>query len=118
MEMMGGGGMMEGSGMMGMGTVDAPSPEETETLLDYLRSHAMLPATPPDPSVGDPAQRGVFEAVCSQCHTLPSPSMHAPQEWPAVVARMQGNTQLMRKGTLRDNDRGPIIAYLQTASTR
>lgn len=30
----------------------------------------------------------LFTKTCTQCHDLPSPKLHAPQEWPAVVDRM------------------------------
>ncbi len=30
----------------------------------------------------------LFIKTCSQCHELPSPKMHTPQEWPPVVDRM------------------------------
>lgn len=30
----------------------------------------------------------LFIRTCAQCHDLPSPKMHTPGEWPAVVERM------------------------------
>ena len=30
----------------------------------------------------------LFIKTCSQCHPLPSPKLHTPQEWPEVIDRM------------------------------
>lgn len=30
----------------------------------------------------------LFIKTCSQCHELPSPKIHTPQEWPGVIDRM------------------------------
>lgn len=117
MEMMGRGGMM-GRGMMGMGSVRAPSSSEAVTILRYLKEYSMRVATSAELAIGDPAHRGVFQAVCSQCHVLPSPTLHLPQEWAAVVARMQGNMQLMKKRVINEQEREAIILFLMQAATK
>jgi cytochrome c5 len=116
MQMMGGG--MMGPGMMGMGRIDAPTDSEARTLLDYLQAHAMIEARPDELAGGDPADRRVFSATCSQCHVPPSPSLHAQQEWPAVVARMEGNMKLMGKPGIAMDEREAIVRFLQSASAK
>lgn len=118
MHMMGGGmmgGGMMGPGMMGMGRIEAPTDSEARTLLDYLQSHAMIEAKPNELAGGNPSDHRVFSATCSQCHVPPSPSLHAPQEWPAVVARMEGNMSLMGKPGIAKDERDAIVRFLQSA---
>jgi cytochrome c5 len=119
MQMMGGGMMgrgMMGPGMMGMGRIAAPTDAEARALLDYLQAHAMIEARPNDLAGGNPADRRVFNATCAQCHVLPSPSLHAQQDWPAVVARMEGNMRLMDKPGISKDDRESIVRFLRSVS--
>ena len=41
------------------------------------------------PADGAVAVDGALQTYCSGCHGPPSPDAHSPDEWPAVVARMQ-----------------------------
>lgn len=60
---------------------------------------------------------------CSQCHDLPSPSMHSAQAWPSVVERMNQRMQMMSgrnmMGMMHDikaptnSELETLIAYLQ-----
>lgn len=114
MRMMSGG--MMGRGMMGMGRMEAPSKAEAKTLLAYLRQYAMEPATPAELAAGKPADRAAFEGLCARCHAPPSPSMHPPERWPGIVARMQANMQLMDVEQLDEQQREAVVRFLQTAS--
>jgi cytochrome c5 len=114
MQMMGGG--MMGHGMMGMGRIEAPTDSEARTLLDYLQTHAMIEARPNELAGGSPADRRVFSATCSQCHVPPSPSLHVQQEWPVVVARMEGNMKLMGKPGIAKDERDAIVRFLRSGS--
>ena len=120
MRMMGGmmgGGMMGRGGMMGMmGGVEAPSEREAGTLLRYLQEYSMREATPDELATGPAAERAVFRGVCSQCHALPSPSLHPPEEWLAVMARMQINMQNMDRPRVTPEQREAIVRFLQAAS--
>lgn len=98
----------------------APSREEADALLAYLRRNAMR-ALPPERAalLDTPAGRS-FEAACSQCHALPDPRARAPADWPGVVRRMQENMAWMNRvvGSARD-PREPqlrpaeIVGFLQ-----
>jgi cytochrome c2 len=114
MRMMSGG--MMGGGMMGMGRLEAPSPAEAQTLLAYLLRFAMLPASRAELQAGDPFDRAAFQTECSRCHALPSPSLHPPEVWPGIVARMQANMQLMNKPQLTPQQRDAVVGFLQAAA--
>ncbi len=116
-KMMSSGGMM-GRGMMGMSTIEAPTPSEARTILRYLTDHAMREATTGELAAGNPSDREVFQAACSRCHALPSPSLHSTQDWPAVVARMEGNMQLMNKRAIAKGEREAIARYLKEAAPK
>jgi cytochrome c5 len=117
---------MQGRGNMGtlmadmMGAVSAPSPEETRTLVAYLRRYSQRPLDPARyPELAQPSAEA-FRLACSQCHVLPDPRRHSAAEWPGVVARMQQNMQWMNRvvGSKPDPDEPQlrveqILAFLQ-----
>ena len=94
---------MEGRGNMGklmsemMAGVSAPSPEETKTLVAYLRRHAQRPLDPKQYPAVNRAEGEAFRLACNQCHVLPDPKRHTAAEWRAVVARMQENMEWMNR---------------------
>jgi cytochrome c5 len=110
-----GGGMMGGGMMMGM-RVDAPVDSESRELLAYLQAQGMREARPVELAAGPSKELAVFREVCSRCHALPSPSLHAPEEWAAVVARMEGNMRLMNRPAIDLQQREAISRFLQTVS--
>lgn len=57
----------------------------------------------------EPEARGaaLLEAYCDQCHGIPAPQMHAAQEWPLLLRRMD-----MRSRTLRAHMGGPHTSEL------
>ena len=104
--------MMGGfSGMMM--EVKAPSSQEEEVLLEYLRSHAMKalpPGTVPSP---DSPNTALFQRTCSRCHALPDPKQHTADEWPGVVERMRKNMEIMGKTAITDQQRDGLVEYLR-----
>jgi cytochrome c2 len=82
--------------------VKGPSDEEAISLLAYLKRHGLRPA--PENIAAEWAGLGasLFNKACSQCHALPHPAQHTPQEWSVVVDRMRGH--LIRQGTLGIDD--------------
>jgi hypothetical protein len=117
---------MQGHGNMGslmadmMAGVQAPTPEETRTLVAYLRKHSQRPLDPARyPEVNRPSAEA-FRLACSQCHVLPDPRRHTALEWRGVVARMQENMQWMNRvvGSQPDPDEPQlrveeILAFLR-----
>lgn len=94
---------MNGNGNLGkvmaqmMAGVEAPSADETRTLVAYLRKHAQLPLDPKKvPEVNAPSA-APFRLACQQCHVLPDPQRYTAKDWPAVVARMERNMEWMNR---------------------
>jgi cytochrome c5 len=94
---------MEGHGNLGtlmsdmMAGVQAPTREEAQTLVDYLRRNGQKPLDPQRyPDVYRP-EGEAFRLACNQCHVLPDPQRHTAREWRAVVARMQQNMEWMNR---------------------
>lgn len=103
--------MMEGGPRM-MGIM-APSSQEEEVLLRYLKTHAMkalVPGTVPSP---DSPNASLFQQACSRCHALPDPKLHTAAEWPGVVERMRKNMEVMGKPVITDQERDGIVGYLR-----
>ena len=62
------------------------------------------PENLPDP---DSRSALLLQAYCVQCHSLPTPRMHAAAEWPILMRRM-----LMRVQTLENRMGGPITEQI------
>jgi len=91
--------------------IAVPTQPDRYTILEYLTSNALvvsnanLPAGP---------GREQFEVTCSQCHALPDPRVHSPQDWPQVYSRMERNMERMKvKPPTSTTD---ILLYLQTTA--
>ncbi|MDO8665778.1 MAG: hypothetical protein Q7J79_04150 [Gemmatimonadales bacterium] len=79
-------------------------------------------ALPPEGLVAEslpqPASRGaqLLVAYCTQCHALPSPATHAPQDWPSVARRMWVRIDMMHGelgvATPTSADRMQLLNYL------
>jgi len=94
---------MQGRGNLGgvmsemMAGVKAPTAEETQAIVVYLRKHAQKPIDPTRyPDLFQPAGEP-FRLACNQCHVLPDPQRHSAAEWRSVVARMQENMEWMNR---------------------
>jgi hypothetical protein len=122
---------MRGRGNMGelmkemMAGVQAPTDEEAQVLLAYLRQNGLRALDPQVyPDVESLAAQS-FRLACSQCHALPDPRRHTAHEWPGVVQRMERNMRWMNRvvGSRRD-PREPqlrteeIVRYLQRHARR
>ena len=94
---------MEGKGNMGklmsdmMAGMQAPSPGETQAIVDYHVKHGQQPLDPKRIPEVDAPSAEPFRLACGQCHVLPDPRRHTAREWPAVVARMQRNMEWMNR---------------------
>jgi len=67
----------------------------------------------------DPQSQGarLLTRYCTQCHDLPSPTLHTSGEWPKVFARMNQRMKMMsRMGSIlnpTDQQRSVILSYLR-----
>ncbi len=97
--------------MAGMTSALVPSAEERDTMLAYLRSHALPVARPGELTDGPDAQ--LFLEQCSLCHETPSPKAHTAGGWQAVVQRMQANAAMMGVVPLTDREMDRVVGYLR-----
>ena len=80
-----------GSGMMGV-----ISRGHMKEMMQEMISGRLPPGIKPE-SLPEPASPGarLLAQYCTQCHNLPSPTMHAAEEWPVVESRMFSRMKMM-----------------------
>jgi cytochrome c2 len=107
-----GGGMMDQNMMRGM----------MHRMMPDLVPPGVRPEDLPDPN-SQGARLLVY--YCTQCHNLPSPSMHTAEEWPAVVDRMLGRMsrvsgmgQMMTINIPLPVEQQEMVAYLKAHSLK
>lgn len=95
--------------------VQVPTPADRFTILTYLLSNSLKVSG----SVLPPGKgRDEFAIVCSQCHAVPDPRVHSPQDWPAVYSRMERNMERMGVRPPTATQTGDILLYLQAQAQR
>lgn len=115
-------GMMMGGGMM--------SQDQMKAMMQEMMSGQLPPGIKPkDLPEPDSPGAGLLARYCTQCHKLPSPAMHAAEDWPRVEdrmlarERMMANMRGMMGGMMMQGmmdiqapskgEEGAILAYLQ-----
>jgi mono/diheme cytochrome c family protein len=95
--------------------VQVPTAAQRYTILSYLLANSLKVS-----GTVLPAGKGrdEFSAVCSQCHSLPDPRVHSPQDWPAVYSRMERNMERMQVQPPSATLTGDILLYLQGVGGR
>lgn len=86
----------------------------------------LIPAGLRAEDLPDAESRGakVLGLYCGQCHDLPDPRMHTPEEWEAVVARMEQHMQAQAGGMLArillpsSQDKDVLVNYLHAHSLK
>jgi len=105
------------AGMRGMMMqVKAPTSQDEEALLQYLKTHALQALIPGAVPAPDSPGAALFQQTCAQCHALPDPKQHAASEWSAVVERMRQNMITMGRREITDREAKEITAYLGLAA--
>lgn len=105
------------AGMRGMMMqVKAPTPQDEEALLQYLKTHAMHALSPMAVPAPDSPGAPLFQQTCAQCHALPDPKQHTASEWSVVVKRMRQNMKSMGRREITDQEAKDITAYLELTS--
>jgi cytochrome c5 len=93
--------------------VAVPTSAERIVILDYMLGNALqvtpgwLPEAP---------GRLLFAQKCGACHGLPDPGQHSPEDWVAVVRRMNGRMQDLLGQALSQDELQRIVLYLEAAS--
>ncbi len=93
--------------------IAVPAQAERFTILEYLTKNALVVS-----SANLPAGPGreQFVVTCQQCHALPDPRVHSPQDWPQVYSRMERNMERMK--VKPPTSTTEILLYLQTTSKK
>jgi len=91
--------------------IAVPTQSDRFVILEYLTSNALVVS-----SANLPAGPGreQFTVTCSQCHALPDPKVHSPQDWPQVYSRMERNMERMK--VKPPTSTTEILVYLQTTA--
>ena len=98
--------------------IEAPSPQEGAELLTYLKRYSLLAADQSKLEHLDSPSGIAFLQTCAQCHALPDPKQHTPQEWPDVVAQMKQNMQFMHKPLIQPKEEALIVQFLQLSANQ
>ncbi len=107
-------------GMMGRGMMNR---QQMKEMMKRMMPGMLPPGIKPE-NLPDPASRGaqLLNYYCTQCHGLPSPAMHAADEWPAIASRMFSRMSMMSGMMGVENptqvEREEILAYLKAHSMK
>ena len=93
--------------------VAVPTAAERVAILDYLLANAL---TVTEALLPDAPGRLLFAQKCGACHGLPDPAQHAPDDWVAVVRRMNGRMETLLGKVLSQDEMQRIVLYLEAAS--
>ena len=99
-------------GLQGSYDIPVPTRGERQLMLQYLMDHALQVSLELPAGTG----RDFFRQTCGDCHELPDPKQHSPEDWVAVVRRMMDHMQTMLGSTLTPDEYSRIVLYLETAS--
>jgi cytochrome c2 len=105
---------MSGAGGMGtMMNIEILSPGEQQTIVAYLKANSLRSISPG--TLPSPESQGatLFKERCSQCHSLPDPTLHTGPEWPGTIEKMRAYMQAMDKKVITRDEEKEIIGYLQ-----
>jgi cytochrome c2 len=98
-------------------TAAAPASQLQQRL--YEAAEIALPPGISADSLPEPNSAGAKDLTqyCTQCHALPSPSMHGPADWPGVARRMWVRIDMMAGAlgiqTPTTAQRAELLAYLE-----
>jgi hypothetical protein len=93
--------------------VAVPTAAERVVILDYMLANAL---TVTEGLLPDAPGRLLFVQKCGSCHGLPDPRQHAPDDWVAVVRRMNGRMENLLRKVLSQDEMQRIVLYLEAAS--
>lgn len=99
-------------------TQTAPALSRADQLLLAAAKVALPPSGVAAGDLPDPQSRGAQLVIqfCSQCHSLPTPTMHSATDWPSVARRMWLRMEMLPESlgikTPTPAERGLILSYL------
>ncbi len=101
-----------GGGGMSSAELAAPSKPQVDVLTDLQENQTLHHLSQEKKTDVEMAGEKSFDRVCSQCHALPSPELHAASDWPLIVNRMRENMFRMRKPVPDEATTEEIAAFL------
>jgi cytochrome c5 len=93
--------------------VAVPTAAERVLILDYMLANALQVTAGWLP---DAPGRLLFAQKCGACHGLPDPAQHSPDDWVAVVRRMNTRMEHLLGTVLSQDEMQRIVLYLEVAS--
>jgi len=93
--------------------IAVPTAAERVVILDYMLANAL---TVTEGLLPDAPGRLLFAQKCGVCHGLPDPAQHSPDDWVAVVRRMNGRMETLLGRNLTQDEMQRIVLYLEAAS--
>lgn len=102
-----------GKKMGRMAGMQAPTQQENEELLDYLKRYSLRAADQSRLNHLETPNGTAFQQTCAQCHALPAPEQYTAEQWPAVTARMRKNMDFMHKQPVQAEQETAILKFLQ-----
>lgn len=92
-----------------------PLPDNAQRIVisEYLVAHALQPSAATLP---DHPGRDQYVATCGRCHGLPDVRQHSPQDWAAVVRRMNTRMETMLGDVLTQDQIQSVVMYLEKAA--
>lgn len=94
-------------------SVPIPTSADRVTLSQYLVKNALKVSAAELP---EGPGRDLFATTCTQCHELPDPRQHSPEDWVSVVRRMMTHMQDMLGQSLSQDQLGQVSGYLSAQS--
>lgn len=93
--------------------IAVPETGERAVIMEYLLANALQVSAGTLP---DAPGRALFVQTCTQCHGLPDVRQHSPEDWVAVVRRMNGRMEHLIGRVLSQDEMQRIVLYLERAS--
>ena len=88
--------------------VQVPAAAEEKQIAAYLFANALRPL--PTDAAGRAPE--AYRTLCGDCHAVPDPASHGPQDWPAVLARMETYRPVMRRAPAETAVAARVVAFL------
>lgn len=102
--------------MEGMAITRLPTPEELDSLVNYLQAHALPVAAPGEFEQTEDSD--LFVKECSACHATPSPRAHTVTGWDLAMSRMVRNMSAMGLEPLAPEKAARILTFLKSQAAR
>jgi cytochrome c5 len=91
-----------------------PGDAEYPLLIAYLQKNGLRKASAQWVTDRSP-DAVLFNARCTQCHSLPDPTLHTAAEWPGVIDRMRRHVSEFKRMPISDAEKERLVSFLSQA---